>query len=92
MKLLKLLLTTICTVFILAISNNLKTKAQHKNNLINKFCIASLKSKLKLKDKKKVKEVSDFTCQCFLEKYYSGFSLKESRHYCRDKALVKYNL
>ena len=63
-----------------------------KNGLINKFCIASLKSKLDIKNKQTLKEVSDFTCDCFFKKYKSGNSLKSSRIYCRDKASEKYNL
>tara|TARA_Y100001968_G_C18981840_1_gene537179 strand:+ start:110 stop:343 length:234 start_codon:yes stop_codon:yes gene_type:complete len=63
-----------------------------KNSLINKFCIATLKSKLDIKNKQNLKEISDFTCKCFFEKYNSGSSLKSSRIYCKDKASEKYNL
>lgn len=63
-----------------------------KNSLINKFCIATLKSKLDIKNKQNLNEISDFTCDCFFEKYNSGNSLKNSRTYCRDKASEKYNL
>ena len=80
------------TLLILDISNPLETKAAHKNNLINKFCIASLKSKLKIEDKQKINEISHFTCECFFKKYKSGYSIKNSRVYCREKASEKYNL
>ena len=73
-------------------SNLLETQAGHKNNLINKFCIASLKSKLKFKDKQKAIEISHFTCECFDEKYKSGSSIRSSRIYCKNKATEKYNL
>ena len=63
-----------------------------KNNLINKLCIASLKSKLDLKDKQNRNEISNFSCDCFFKKYNSGNSIKSSRIYCRDKASEKYNL
>ena len=63
-----------------------------KNSLINKFCIATLKSKLDINDKQILNEISDFTCECFSNKYNSGYSLKRSRIYCRDKASEKYNL
>jgi len=63
-----------------------------KNSLINKFCIATLKSKLDIKNKQNLNEISDFTCECFFKKYNSGYSLKSSRAYCRDKASKKYNL
>ena len=63
-----------------------------KNSLINKFCIATLKSKLDIKNKQNLNEISDFTCECFFKKYNSGNSLKSSRSYCRDKATEKYNL
>ena len=80
------------TLLILDISSPLETQAEHKNNLINKFCIASLKSKLNFKDKKKSDEISHFTCECFSKKFKSGSSIKNSRDYCKDKAAAKYNL
>ena len=80
------------TLVILDISGASKTQAEHKNSLINRFCIASLKSQLKFKDKKRLGEVSQFTCECFSRKYKSGASLKSSRDYCRKEAADKYNL
>ena len=80
------------TLLILEISKPLGTQAKHKNNLINRFCLASIKSELKLKKKKKIDEISHFTCECFFKKYKSGSSLKISRIYCRNKAAEKYNL
>ena len=56
-------------LFILETSNPLKNKAAHKNNLINKFCIASIKSKIKSKNKQNLDEISHFTCNCFFEKF-----------------------
>tara|TARA_B100000579_G_scaffold242442_1_gene198784 strand:- start:306 stop:548 length:243 start_codon:yes stop_codon:yes gene_type:complete len=67
-------------------------KISTKNSLINKFCIATLKSQLDIKNKQALDEISDFTCECFFKKYNSGNSLKNSRIYCRDKASKKYNL
>ena len=67
-------------------------KISSKNSLINKFCIASLKSKLDFKDKESLNEISNFTCECFFKKYKSGNSLKSSRIYCKDKATKKFNL
>ena len=67
-------------------------KISTKNSLINKFCIATLKSKLDIKNKQSLNEISDYTCECFFKKYNSGNSLKSSRVYCRDKASEKYNL
>ena len=63
-----------------------------KNSLINKLCIASLKSELGGKYKQDLNEISNFTCECFFKKYKSGNSIKNSRIYCRDKASEKYNL
>ena len=88
----KLLFSSMITVVIFNISAPLETQAEHKNSLINRFCIASLKSQLKFKDKKRLGEVSHFTCECFSRKYKSGFSIKRSRDYCRKKASDKYNL
>ena len=73
-------------------SNLLEIQAEHKNTLINKFCIASLKSKLDFKDAQKIDEISHFTCGCFLEKFNSGNSIKESRIYCKNITADKYNL
>ena len=67
-------------------------KISTKNSLINKFCVATLKSKLDIKNKQNLNEISDFTCECFFKKYNSGNSLKSSRAYCREKASEKYNL
>ena len=88
----KIFLGSIITYLILIISSPLENKAAHKNNLINGFCIASIKSKLKFEDKKLSNEVSHFTCKCFMERYRSGFSIKNSRDYCKDIATEKYNL
>ena len=73
-------------------SNLLEIQAEHKNTLINKFCIASLKSKLDFKDAQMIDEISHFTCECFLEKFNSGNSIKDSRIYCKNKTADKYNL
>ena len=88
----RLCLSWIISLLILEISNPLESKAKHKNNLINKFCIASIKSKLKFEDKQKLDKISNFTCKCFFEKYSSGSSMKKSRIYCRDKATEEFNL
>jgi len=77
---------------ILIISSPLENKAGHKNNLINGFCIASIKSKFKFEDKQLSNEISHFTCNCFIERYRSGYSIKNSRNYCKDIATEKYNL
>ena len=92
----KLLFSSMITFLLIGIGDiNLKAKEKKistKNSLINKFCIATIKSKLGIKNKQNLNEISDFTCECFFEKYNSGNSLKISRAYCRDKASEKYNL
>ena len=88
----KLIFSSIITLLILEMSNLLEIQAEHKNTLINKFCIASLKSKLDFKDEQKIDEISHFTCECFLEKFNSGNSIKDSRIYCKNKTADKYNL
>ena len=88
----KTLVNSIITLLVLDISTTLKTHAEHKNSLIQKFCIASLKSKLKITNKEKLNEISHFTCECFLKKYKSGSSIKSSRIYCKNKTAAKYNL
>ena len=88
----KIFLRSIITYLILIISSPLENKAAHENNLINGFCIASIKSKLKFKDKKLSDKISHFTCKCFMERYRSGSSIKNSRDYCKDIATEKYNL
>ncbi len=88
----KLFLSSIITLLIIEICNPLENKAGHKNNLINKFCIASIKSKIKFKNKQRSDSISHFTCDCFLEKFNSGSSIKNSRIYCKDKAIEKFNL
>ena len=88
----KLIFSSITTLLILEMSNLLEIQAEHKNTLINKFCIASLKSKLDFKDKQKIDEISHFTCECFLKNFNSGNSIKDSRIYCKNKTTDKYNL
>ena len=93
----KLLFIGMVTFIILNIDNTMMAeeaseRSTPKNNLINKFCIASLKSKLNMKNKHNRNEISNFTCDCFFKKYNSGNSIKSSRIYCRDKASEKYNL
>ena len=91
----KLLFSSMLIFFILEMSITLNAQERiisTKNRLINKICIATLKSKLDIKNKQNLKEISDFTCECFSKKYNSGNSLKSSRAYCRDKASDKFNL
>jgi hypothetical protein len=91
----KLLFSGMITFLLIDMSLNLEAqekKFSTKNSLINKFCIATLKSKLENKNKKTLNEISNFTCECFFKKYNSGTSIKSSRAYCRDKASEKYNL
>ena len=88
----KLLFSTMISLLILDISKPSETIAKHKNSLINKFCIASLKSKLNFEDKQKLDEISHYTCECFFKKYKSGSSIKSARIYCRDKSVEKFNL
>ncbi len=92
----KSLFRSIITFLILSMGGNTleaqQKKVSTKNSLINRFCIASLKSKLDMKDKKYLNEISNFTCKCFFKKYNSGNSLRSSRLYCREKASEKYNL
>ena len=90
--LLKLLSTSMISFLILEIINPLEIQAEHKNSLINRFCLASIKSKLNFKDKEKLEEISHFTCECFLTKYKSASSIKNARDYCKNEAIEKYNL
>ena len=82
------------TFLLIDMGINLKAqepKINAKDSLINKFCIATLKSKLEIKNKQNLHEISNFTCQCFFKKYNSGNSLKSSRSYCRNQAAEKYS-
>ena len=88
----KLLFSSMITLITIEISRPLETQAKQKNNLINRFCIASLKSQLNINDKKKLVEISHFTCECFSRKFKSGSSIKSSREYCKSKSSEKYNL
>ena len=91
----KLLFSSMITFLLIDFGINVEAKGKEisaKNSLINKFCIATLKSKLDIKNEQDLNEISDFTCECFFKKYNSGNSLKSSRAYCREKASEKYNL
>ncbi len=79
----------------LDIITTLKVEAErevNKNSLIYRFCIARMKSKIELKRKENFNEISQLTCECFFKKHKSGHSLKNSRIYCKNKAIEKYNL
>ena len=69
-----------------------KEKNITKDSIINRICIARLKSEVDIKNKQNFNEISHFTCECFYRKYKSGTSLKGSRIYCKNKASEKYNL
>ncbi len=91
----KLLFSSITTFLILEIITSLEYQAENNiadNSLINKFCIASLRSQAEIKKKKNFNEISHFTCECFIKKYKSGSTLKNSRIFCKNKASEKYNL
>ena len=91
----KLLFSSLITFISLSMSIKLEAQEKRistKNSLINRFCMATLKSKLDRNNKQNLNEISNFTCECFFKKYNSGNSLKSSRVYCRDKASEKYNL
>ena len=91
----KLLFSSLITFISLSMSIKLEAQEKRistKNSLINRFCMATLKSKLDVKNKQNLNEISNFSCECFFNKYNSGNSLKSSRVYCRDKASEKYNL
>ena len=91
----KLLFSSLITFVSLSMSIKLEAQEKRistKNSLINRFCMATLKSKLDINNKQNLNEISNFTCECFFKKYNSGNSLKSSRVYCRDKASEKYNL
>ena len=79
----------------LDIITTLKVEAEReiiKNSLIYRFCIARLKSKIELIKNENFNEISNLTCGCFLKKYKSGHSLKNSRIYCQNIAIEKYDL
>ncbi len=91
----KLLFRSMIIFLLIDMSSNLEAQEKtisNKNSLINKFCIATLKSKLEIENKQDINEISDYTCECFFKEYNSGNSLKSSRAYCRNKASEKYNL
>jgi len=88
----KLLISSMTTLLFFNVNSPLETQAKQKNSLINKFCIASLKSRLDIKDKQKSVEIINSTCECFVKKYKSGYSLKNSRIYCKDISTKKFNL
>ena len=93
----RLLFSSMIIFLFLAISKPLeageeKQKNITKNSLINRICLARLKSKNNIKNKQNFNEISHFTCECFYRKYKSGTSLKGSRIYCKNKASEKYNL
>ena len=77
---------------LLGVSNYLEVNAgiiNIKKNLITRFCLKSLKSKV---DKKDFKKIASFTCECFFKKFSSGYSISDSKIFCKEKAFAKFNL
>ncbi len=60
-----------------------------KKNLLTRFCFNTLKSKI---DKKDLKKIASFTCECFYKKFSSGSSIRHSKLFCKEKASKKFNL
>ena len=91
----KIFFNCVIIVLIFDISNTLKVEAKrdiNTNSLIYRLCIARLKSKVELIRKENFNEISQLTCGCFFKKHKSGHSLKNSRIYCKNIAIEKYNL
>ena len=79
-------------LLLLGVSNYLEAKASIiniKKNLLTKFCLKSLKSKV---DKKDFNKIAGFTCECFYNKFSSGASIRKSKLFCKEKASAKFNL
>ncbi len=77
---------------LLGVSNYTESNAgiiNIKKNLLTRFCIKSLKSKV---DKKDFKKIARFTCECFVKKFNSGYSISNSKLFCKEKASAKFNL
>ena len=75
----KLLFSIVIAFLLIDMGNQFECsgkKIRTKNSLINKFCIATLKTQLDIKKKQNLDEISDFTCECFFKKYNSGNSIK----------------
>ena len=77
---------------LLGVSNYLEANAGIINinkNLLTRFCLKSLKSKV---DNKDFKKIASFTCECFYKKFSSGYSISNSKFFCKEKASEKFNL
>ena len=85
--------TVLLSLFLLVgVSNNLEANAGKiniKRNLLTRFCLSALKSKI---DKKNFKKISSFTCECFYKKFSSGYSISDSKLFCKEKASAEFNL
>ena len=77
---------------LLGVSNYLEANAgiiNIKKNLLTRFCFKALKSKV---DKKNFNKIASFTCECFYKKFSSGYSIRSSKLFCKEKASAKFNL
>ena len=64
-------------------------KINFRKNLLTRFCLTTLKSKI---DKKDFKKIASFTCECFYQEFSSGYSISKSKLFCKEKASAKFNL
>ena len=91
----KIFFNSVISVLMFDMITTLKVQAErdiNTNSLIYRLCIARLKSKVELIRKENFNEISQLTCGCFFKKHKSGQSLKNSRIYCKNIAIEKYNL
>ena len=68
-----------------------RSRASDSESLITKICLLNFDSEMSLAKKQPPKGMSDFTCNCFINKVSNGYSIKASKEKCKTEASRKFN-
>ncbi len=72
--------------------STLEVRSEEVNSLITKICLQELNSEMKRAGKETTQEIENFTCNCFINKVYSGSSLPQAHSSCKEEATNRFKL
>ena len=77
------------SLFLIVFASTSKALEIKQSELIKEICIIGFQSEMKLANKIAPKEMSDFTCNCFLNQVSLGYSIDLAKETCKEKASKK---
>ena len=78
-------------VIIMLLGEN-KVKANEHKEFLTKMCHITFNSEMDIAGKTPPKGMMDFTCNCFIDKISSNFSVESARIKCKEDASLRFNL